>query len=123
MDMAEIPNFGEYRSISGASEERNTSCLDLYSILELGKGIRRGVRWGNPSSVKNIRQLRYCKRRARYSRGKHIEGGILVESTDNGVKEIDDILVQAITWSIAGNIESRCASGMLGELVFMSIRA
>lgn len=62
MDMAEVPNLRKYGSVGGTSKEWNTSCLSLDGILELGKGIRRGVRRGDPSSVKKIR---YHIRRAK----------------------------------------------------------
>lgn len=61
MDMAEVPNLRKYGSVGGTSKEWNTSCLSLDGILELGKGIRRGVRRGDPSSVKK-NQISYTAR-------------------------------------------------------------
>jgi len=51
------------------------------------------------------------------SRSKHVVGRVLVESSNCGIKVIDYILMVFVICTVAGNVESRRASRMLGKLL------
>ena len=52
-----------------------------------------------------------------YSRSKHVVRGVHLERADDGVEEVNHILVLLVVGAVASDVERGRASGVLGELV------
>lgn len=98
-DMAVVPDFLEDGAIlASASEIGHGTRLGLEGILELAEAVGGRVRWVDAGS------------------GKHLPGRELLEGTDYGEVEVDDVLVLFIVWAIASHIIRGRAGGVLREL-------
>lgn len=99
-DMAVVPDFLEDGAIlASASEIGHGTRLGLEGILELAEAVGGRVRWVDAGS------------------GKHLPGRELLEGTDYGEVEVDDVLVLFVVWAIASHIIRGRAGGVLRELV------
>jgi len=99
MDMTEVPDLLENSSILTTAKVRDTSSLRLDGVLELRKSIGRLIRRNDAGRCKDL------------------ESRILLEGADDGIEEVDDILVFLVFGSIAGDVEGGGACCMFGEFV------
>lgn len=51
------------------------------------------------------------------ARSKHVVGGVHLVGTNDGVEEVDKILILLVRIAIAGDVESRRAGSMLRKLL------
>lgn len=97
--MVKIPDFLEDGPIEPATEERRRTRLCSKRVLELIQRISCFIRGGYPR------------------RSQQIKGRVHVECADDGIKEINHVLVLLVAGPVAGHVERRGASRMLGKLV------
>ena len=114
--MAEVPHFLQDCPVKATTQVGDGTGLQLERVLDLAELVGGLVRGHNsdtdPSSTQGANEDHSA-----YVRCKHIKGRILLESADRGLIKVNDFLVFPVFGTVAGYIERRRASGMLGKLV------
>ena len=116
--MAEVPDLLEDGSVAATAEVGDRASLRLKRALDLGERVRRLVRREDTRAAEEgALEVDKTSILHEYLRSKHVVGGVHLERADDGVEEVNHILVLLVVRAVAGDVERGRASGVLGELV------